>query len=473
MTKVRVRFAPSPTGSLHLGGIRSALYDYLFAQSRQGSFVLRIEDTDRERLVEGTMEQIIASLRWLGLDYDEGPDIGGAFGPYVQSDRLELYRRYADQLMQAGVLYPCWCTPERLADLRKQAQADKAAFKYDRYCLDHPQDLGQPHVLRFKVPADQQIAWDDAVRGRIEFNTNDQDDFVAMKSDGYPTYNFANVIDDQLMQISHVLRGDEFIASTPKHLLLFQAYGWTPPIYAHLPQVLGTDKTKLSKRHGAKSVLEYRDEGYLPEAVINFMALLGWNEGEGSTQEIYTRAELIKAFSLEGVNDSPAVFDPTRLDWLNGEHIRALSLSDLTQRAEPFWSAAAKTAEPQYRQQVLALLQDRLKKLSELPELSDFFFSDPPVDKLLLTELSGGEAHRFLTAAGKALKSSGFNAKDLESTLRALAAELTVKTSWLFGTLRAAVTGKSAAPGLFETMAVLGQEAVLRRLDAALQVVSD
>lgn len=318
-SKVRVRFAPSPTGLLHLGNIRTALFNWLYAHKTDGTFVLRLEDTDRERFNAQSIEQFVESLKWLELEPVEGYGLGGEFGPYAQSERLDIYKAHAETLIKNGWLYPCWCDEERLGKLRKEAESAHRPFKYDRHCLVNPGDLSKPHVLRFKIPENKEVKWLDLSRGEFRINSADIDDWVAIKSDGFPTYNFANVVDDHLMEISHVLRGDEFIASTPKHVLLYESFGWTPPKFVHLPQVLGKDKSKLSKRHGAKTVLEYRDDGYLPDGVVNFLALLGWNPGEGSTKEIYRRNELIEAFSLERIQKSPAVFDPERLDWMNGQ----------------------------------------------------------------------------------------------------------------------------------------------------------
>ncbi|HSH31217.1 MAG TPA: glutamate--tRNA ligase [Candidatus Saccharimonadales bacterium] len=471
-TPVRVRFAPSPTGLLNLGGVRSALFNWLFARKHNGVFILRFEDTDRQRYVPEAAQQIQDSLRWLGLEWDEGVDVGGNFGPYTQSERLDKYRRYADELLKKGALYRCWCSPERLSDLRHQAQLTKTAFKYDRYCLDHPSDPATPHVLRFQIPDDPgEIKWDDAVKGPVSFKTADIDDFVALKSDGFPTYHLANVIDDHAMGISHVLRADEWLSSTPKHVLLYQAFGWDPPVFAHLPAVLGQDKTKkLSKRHGAKPVLEYRDEGYLPDAVINFLAGLGWNAGDGSTKEIYTRPELIEAFSLERVQTSPAVFDPERLSWLNGVYIRSLSIDALLKQAETFWPEDAKNYDKQYKQSVLTLVQERLKFLAELPELTDFFFSDPtqqPFDQL--KQLDPSDTKAYLKASLELVGETSFTHQELEAALRGLADKLKTKPGQLFGVIRVAITGKTAAPGLFETMLVLRRETVLRRLKHALK----
>ena len=455
---VKVRFAPSPTGFLHIGGMRSALFNWLYARKTNGQFILRLEDTDRERYVPEAVEQIQASHEWLGLLPDETA---------VQSERLEIYMQHADKLIKSGQLYRCWCGQDRLDQLREQAKAHKQAFKYDRYCLTHPQADDQPHVLRFLVP-DQPatVTWNDAVRGHMEFAIADIDDFVAIKSDGYPTYNFANVVDDHVMGITHVLRAEEFLSSTPKHLLIYAAFSWQPPVFAHLPQVLGPDgRSKLSKRDGAQSVLEYRDQGYLPEAVINFMALLGWNEGEGTTKEVYTAEELIKAFSLERIHTSPAVFDPERLLWLNGLWIRQqLTEDELLRRCHDWWPAAAKPFDNDFKRQVLKLVRDRLKVLSELPELTGFFFADPAVPPLHQSD----QQHLSLVAeAIGSFKRSRFTPSELEAKLRQLAEDLELKPGQLFMPIRQALTGSTVSPGLFETMAVLGRDTCLRRLQAA------
>lgn len=454
MSKVRVRFAPSPTGFLHIGGMRSALFNWLYAKRTDGEFILRMEDTDRERYVPEAVEHIKESHHWLGLDPDRY---------VVQSERLEIYRTAAEELAAKGQLYPCWCSPERLDQLRESARTAKRPFKYDRHCLNNPRDLKEPHVLRFKVPeTPKQITWDDAVRGQMKFNIASLDDFVAIKSDSYPTYNFANVVDDHEMQISHVLRAEEFLSSTPKHLLLYAAFGWNPPIFAHLPQVLGPDgRSKLSKRHGAESMLEYRDRGYLPEALINYMALLGWNEGEGNTKEIYDRDELIKAFALERVQRSPAIFDQERLLWLNGVWIRRLSLNDLAKRAVDFWPAAAKSFDSPYKRRVLALVQERLKTLGELSEFTDFFFARP-------TRQVDPDLRQHLAQAAAVAERTPFELDKLEQAFRALAGKLDISAGQLFMPIRLALTGKTASPGLFETMMVLGRnETVVRLKEAA------
>lgn len=455
MQKVRVRFAPSPTGFLNLGGVRSALFNWLFARHHQGHFFLRLEDTDRTRYVPESAKQIAESLDWLGIIPDEKP--------LVQSERLEIYSKKATELQDKGWLYPCWCSSERLEKLRSEAQAKKIAFKYDRHCLNQPGDKSTPHVLRFKVPAaPKEISWDDAVKGMVAVPIETIDDFVALKSDGFPTYHFANVVDDHLTETSHVLRADEWLSSTPKHLLLYQAFTWEPPVFAHLPAVLGADGSKkLSKRHGAKSVLEYRDEGFLPEAVINFVAMLGWNEGEGSTKEIYTGEELVKAFSLNRVQKSPAVFDAERLTWMNGLYIRGMDIDELAKRAEMFWPKSAAKYDEAYKKEVLKLEQERLKFLAELPELTDFFFEDPQIAKEAFSKWP--KAAELLDEATNCVKTW----EDLESRFRASSEKLGVKPGDLFMVTRIAITGSTVSPGLFETMKVLGKETTLRRLEAA------
>jgi len=472
-SSARVRFAPSPTGYLHIGGMRSALFNWLWARHTGGTFVLRLEDTDRNRLVEDAAEQIYASHRDLGITPDEGPEQGGPFGPYVQSERLDIYREHAEKLLESGALYRCWCSPERLTELREDAQKRGVAFKYDRHCLvpANRRPESEPHVLRFRIPdRPETVAWDDVVRGRLEFRTVDLDDFVAMKADGYPTYQFANVVDDHLMQISHVLRADEWIPSTPKHILLYRAFSWEPPIFAHLPAVQGpTGGKKLSKRDGAQSVHEYLNEGYLPEALRSFLASLGWNDG--TTQEVYSTDELIDHFTLDRIQKSPARFDKDRLTWVNGVMLRQMPLQSLLEATEGLWPPVAAEYPSEYKTAVLGLVHERIKFLAELPELTEFFFTNPKADTALLTkQLDAKTAHSALEHVVKALPAN-WSETALETAIRPLADKLGLKTGQLFGLVRVALTGRTAAPGLFETMAVLGHDVTLRRLSAALQTL--
>ncbi len=473
LSNVRTRFAPSPTGFLHLGGIRSALYNWLLARKNDGVYMLRIEDTDQDRLVPEAVAQIKESHDWLGLMPDEIT---------TQSERLGIYAEQAKILVEKNILYPCWCSPERLAQLREEAQALKKPYKYDRYCLTHPGDLAGPHVLRFKIPEQpEQISWEDAVRGPLSMSIHEQDDFVALKSDGYPTYNFANVVDDHLMAISHVLRAEEFLSSTPKHILLYEAFDWTPPVFAHLPQVLGqSGKSKLSKRDGAKSVLEYRDAGYLPDAIINFLAGLGWNEGEGSTKELYTREELISAFTLNRVQKSPAVFDEERLNWLNGRYIRQLGDEQLADLLKPFWQEAGVSTEnfqSEYLTAIAGLEKERLKKLSEIGERTGYFFTTPEYEKTLLVwkKSTPEDAKQKLQGVHdllQQLSDSDLTKENLEIKLKDFIVQNGGDNGSVLWPLRVALTGQEKSPGPFEVAAALalglGKTELLTRLQTAI-----
>lgn len=432
------------------------MFSYLFAKRHKGSFILRIEDTDRQRLVPDAVEQITESLDWLGMQADEGP--------VFQSERLDLYAEQAQLLLKDGVLYEDYTTPEQLEQMRTAAQKAKQPFRfrYEQAALK-PATPNQKPVMRFRVTDGEDVIWQDAVWGEQRWQRGVIEDFVAMKADGYPTYHFANVVDDHLMKISHVIRAAEWIPSTPKHLLLYEAFGWEPPVFAHLPQVLGADKAKLSKRHGAKSVLEYRDAGYLPEALVTYLASLGFNDG--TTQETYTADELIITFSFDRVQSSPAVFDPERLVWMNGVYIRQLPLDDLYQRTQGFWPAEAKNSKETYRKQVLALVHERLKFFAELPLLTSFFFTEPAIDpNLFPKQLDKDQRTQILGATLAALENSDFSEADLEQRLRHLVEKQGLKTGVMFGLIRVAITGSTAAPGLFETLHALGRETSLRRL---------
>lgn len=455
---MRTRFAPSPTGLQHLGGIRTALFNWLWAQKNKGQFSLRFEDTDQSRQVREAEGHITETLQWLSIVPDEGPE-NGPHKPYKQSQRLDIYKKYADQLLAAGRMYRDWTPTEELEAMRKQAQTKKRPFRVRANMLNTDGDEKQPHVLRFKIDTGGKTSWPDVIRGKQGVVSDEIDDFIAIKSDGFPTYNFANVIDDHEMEITHVLRGDEFLASTPKHLQVYAALDWEPPQFAHLPPVLGKDKAKLSKRHGAEDALVYRDRGYLPEAIINFLASLGWNDG--TEQEIFSRDELIEQFDLSHIQKSPAVFDPKRLEWMNGMHIRRLNLDDLYSRSQDFWPKEADRYDDNYKKQVLSLVQERLKYLAELGELTAFFFTAPQPPQLKDSERS------MVAAALDTLKDSDFTESDLEQRLRVLADGLNVSTGELFGALRLVSTGQKVAPGLFETMSVLGKDETLSRLKAA------
>jgi len=457
---------------MHIGGLRSALFNYLYARHTGGAFVLRLEDTDRERFVPDAVDHLMDSLSWLGLVPDEDPGHPNpAYGPYVQSERLKLYSEYATTLLNNSLAYKDFSSPERLAGLRQEAQAKKRPFLFTKKLAQlEPEAEDDPFTIRFQIQPGNDVSWEDAVWGEQTWQRTALDDFVAIKSDGFPTYNFANVVDDHVMAISHVLRGSEFLSSTPKHLLLYEALGWEPPEFAHLPQVVGADKAKLSKRHGAKSALDYKEAGYLPEAVLNFLATLGFNDG--TTQEIYSRQELIKVFSLDRIHSSPAMFDPERLDWMNGHYIRELPLPELAKRAKSFWPTLASKAEEKYKHDVLGLVQERLKFLAELPELTEFFFTPPkPEPALMIKQLDSKHARDLLGKAQITLEDSDFSHDDLEKRLRALVDQEGLKPGQLFGLIRVAITGKTAAPGLFDTLHVLGKKPALERLQTAADLI--
>jgi len=382
MTQVRTRFAPSPTGFLHVGGIRTALFAWLVARQNGGQFILRIEDTDRAREVAGAEAHIIKSLRALGLDYDEGPDMPGEYGPYRQTERLDTYKVWAQTLIDSGRAYADPYTPEEVQAFREQAQKDKRPFLYRNHRPENPPAWDGSRPLRFKSDP-QDYRWHDAVMGDLHAGAEAIDDFILVKSDGFPTYNFAHIVDDHEMAVTHVIRGQEFIASVPNYLNLYEALGFERPILATMPHIMNEQgNKKLSKRDGAKDVLDYLRDGYLEEAMINFIATLGWNDG--TTQELFSRQELIAKFSLERVGRAGARFDEKRLDWMNGAWIRSLPLDDLYERAEAFWPDTAKDADDDYRRQVLRLAQERLKYLGELPDQTRFFFEDLPVDMTLI-----------------------------------------------------------------------------------------
>lgn len=475
---VRVRFAPSPTGAPHIGNLRTALFNWLWARHTGGKFILRVEDTDQAREVENGLELIMQSLQFLGLDLDEGPDIGGAYGPYHQSERLELYHQYAEELLAKGAAYYCYCTPEELEQRRKEQQARGEPSRYDRRCRwltpeqrTEREREGRPRVIRLAVPLTGETTLHDFIHGDITIENKNVDDQVLIKSDGFPTYHMAVVVDDHLMKITHVMRGDDWIPSFPKHILLYQAFGWEPPLHGHVPNVLGPDKKKLSKRHGATSVTQFRDAGYLPEAVLNFLALLGWSYDDRT--ELFARNQLIELFSLEHIGNSPAVFDSTKLDWMNGHYIRTLDLEDLTDRLMPFLERRGLHPDRAMVRAIVPLVQDRLKRLDEIVERTDFFFQDTLEydPKLLIGQkLNAAESLQALRTAGEVL--SGLVSFDdeaqMEFELRAAAERLGLKPAQFLGILRVAVTGKTITPPLVGTIQILGRERTMQRIQQAL-----
>jgi len=475
---VRVRFAPSPTGYLHIGGARTALFNWLFARHHGGSFILRIEDTDRTRYREDAMEDIMSSLRWLGMDWDEGPEVGGEYGPYFQSERLSLYHEYAHQLVRDGFAYPCYCSSERLQTLREEQQQNKQSVGYDRHCryLTTQQRAeyearGIVPVIRLAVPLDGTTSYHDVIRGDSTVQNSTLDDLVLLKSDGFPTYHLANVIDDHFMRITHIMRADEWLPSVPRHVLIYQAFGWEIPIYAHLPIILSPDgKGKMSKRYGATSVREFRDQGYIWEGMLNYLARVGWSFDDRA--EFFTREELIEKFTLDGVSKSPAAFSYQKLDSIDAEHIRKLSADDLGARLLDYFHEHGITqARAEMVTGFAPLVQERIKKLSDVIELTDFFFADEidyPAELLIGKKLTAQESLGALRRMKTLVETlPDLQESSTEGPFYALTEELGVKPGAVFGILRVAVTGKQVAPPLFGTIHVLGREVVLRRIAVA------
>jgi len=484
MTSVRTRFAPSPTGFMHVGGVRTALFAWLLAQQSkkvngEGVFILRIEDTDKVREVEGSVQQIEDSLKWLGITWDEGVDKGGPDAPYKQSERLDIYKEWAQKLIDSGRAYADPYTQEELAAFREQAKSEKRPFLFRHHRPENPPVWDGSQPLRFKSDP-KPYQWTDAVSGDLSTDEHAIDDFILMKSDGYPTYNFCHIIDDAIMGVTHVLRSQEFISSTPKFLNLYEALGVERPVLATLPYVMAIDgKKKLGKRDGAKDILEYAKEGFLPEAMTNFLATLGWNDG--TEQEVFTVDELIDKFSLDRVHRSPARFDEQRLLWLNGQHIRTLSLDDLYERVVDFWPASAANASEESKKQVLALVQDRLKTLADLPVLSSYFFEEPTPNPVMITDnkqlakLPADDIKRYLRTARDVfedLSEDHWTAESLQDTLNILLEITEQKPGILFSLIRLAVSWAPFSPALNDTLATLGQETVINRLEKSLSTLS-
>jgi glutamyl-tRNA synthetase len=481
----RVRFAPSPTGYLHVGGARTALFNWLFARRHGGTFVLRIEDTDAERSSWDMVAGIVDGMRWLGLDWDEGPDVGGPHAPYFQSQRLDLHRAMAERLVAHGRAYYCYCTPETLQQKREAAEAAGSGWAYDRACCALDDDVvarreaaAAPRAIRFRVP-NGQTTFSDLVHGPITFENANIEDFVILRSDRQPTYHLSVVVDDVDMEITHVVRGDDHISNTPKQVLLYRAFGKEPPSFAHVPLILGPDKKRLSKRHGATSVMEYPRLGYLPDAMVNFLALLGWSPG--TNQELFSRDELIAQFTLEGISGGNAVFNPEKLDWFNQQYLSRLPPAELIDRVKPYLDAAG-LWKPEYASEdrswlarVAELLKPRIKRLDEFVDaaapflLADVVRDDAAVRKhLAKAELR--EPLESLRAAFEAL--TPFDAPTLEAALRQLADARGLKAATLIHATRVAVTGRAASPGLFEVLALLGRERTLARLAAAIRLIT-
>jgi glutamyl-tRNA synthetase len=477
--QVRTRFAPSPTGYLHIGGLRTALYSYLFAKQNKGKFIIRLEDTDVERYVKNVAEAIYSSLKWAGLVYDEGPEIGGSFGPYIQSQRLEIYKKYADELIQKGYAYYCFCGEKTLEKMRQDQIAEKQAPKYDRRCLKLSNNeireklsAGVPYAIRMKIPDNRVIEFTDLIRGKVSYNTNELDDQILLKSDGYPTYHLAVVVDDHLMEITHVTRTEEWLPSTPKHILLYEYLGWKTPQWVHLPLLLNPDKSKMSKRKGDVAVEDYIKKGYLPEAMINFLAFLGWNPG--TEKEIYSMEELLKDFSLEKVHKAGAIFNIEKLNWFNQYYIRQLSEKDLLKKCELYLPPKKDFTDKQIIK-MLNLEKERSKTLPEIGESVKFFFELPKYDKSLLIWKNTSEEEikislKKLCDIVERIPEKMFTKEQLEETIMP-EAEKSGDRGIMLWPFRAAISGQHASPGPFEIAEILGKEGILRRLRDAIKLL--
>jgi glutamyl-tRNA synthetase len=484
--KPRVRFAPSPTGLMHIGGYRTALFNWLYARKTGGSFILRIEDTDTLRTAEGAVEFLIEGMQWLGMDIDEGPGVGGLYGPYYQTSRRALYLQYANQLIGSGHAYRCYCTPERLDAMRKEQQAQKLPPRYDHHCryLTTEQRAtneaeGLKWTVRFAMPIEGVTVVHDELRGDITFNNTDIDDAILLKSNGLPTYHLAHIVDDHLMEVTHLVRAEEWISSAPLHVQIWKALGWEIPLIYHVPDVLGKDKRKLSKRHGAPSWKELQQQGFLPEAVVNFLALIGWSYDDKT--ELFTLKELIQSFTLDRVSVSGAIYDAEKLAWMNGVYIRKLSIEEMTQRALPYMErpeaegglsdTIQRPLDREYTQRMLSLEQERLRTLGEAAHAVSFFYTEDWEYETPLAQkgMNDETTKQALQRAYDLLASLGiWKHPVLEERLRELMAELGLKPAQLFGAVRVAVSGRKATPPLFQMIEVLGRERSLGRIKRAI-----
>ncbi len=474
----RVRFAPSPTGYLHVGGLRTALYNFLFARNLNGKFILRIEDTDRNRFVEGAVENLMKTLHWIGLEYDEGPDCNDEFCPYMQSQRLEIYKKYANELIEKKKAYHCFCSTERLQELREEQQRQKLPqAKYDKMCLNLSKEeieeklkSGIPYVIRLDVPENIKIVFDDVIRKKVEFDSSNIDDQVLMKSDGYPTYHLANVIDDHLMKITHVIRGEEWLSSTPKHILLYNFFDWELPVFAHLPLLLNPDRSKLSKRQGDVAVEDYQSKGYLKEALINFVSLLGWNAGDD--REFYYLDELIKNFSLERVNKAGAVFDTQKLNWLNGEHLRKKTNQEILTllREELSRSDFAKLdLSDSYLLLVIESMKERISFVKEIITTAPYFFEAPIQyeEDIVKKRWTSDSSELLVELINIYIDLQNPQKEDYENGLKSLAESKQLGIGKLIHPLRIAISGMGNGPGVYDIAFIIGKDETIKRMQRA------
>ncbi len=480
---VRVRYAPSPTGLQHIGGIRTALFNYFFARANGGKFILRVEDTDRERYSDESLEDLYSTLEWLGIKWDEGPVVGGPYGPYIQSERFDLYREYAQRLVDEGKAYYCFCTPERLEEVRKQQAESKSEYQgYDRHCA-HLSDSeikeylrqGIKPVIRFRVPTEGKTTFHDILMGDITRRNRDiSPDPIILKSDGFPTYHLANVVDDHLMKITHIMRAQEWIPSGPLHVLLYQAFGWDVPQYCHLPMVMGKDGQKLSKRHGSTAVRDFRAKGYLPEAIMNYVTLVGWSL-DGST-EFFSKEDLEKCFTMEGIHKAPAVFDYKKLDWFNGQYIRQADNSRLADLVAPYLQEAGYVSSPltdddrKLIDNLVPAVKERMKVLSDVVPLTAFLFEDKPVEDKSIYIAKGSDENNTAEALEKGTEillsglKNGENEEAIEEKLAALSQQLGIKVNGVFQPIRVAITNSTVSLPLFDSIRLLGLEETEKRL---------
>ncbi len=490
--EVRVRYAPSPTGLQHIGGIRTALFNYFFAKSMGGKFILRIEDTDRERYTEESLQDLYDTLEWLGIKWDEGPVVGGPYGPYVQSERFDIYKEYAEKLVRDGKAYYCYCSPERLEKLREEQAQSKSQYQgYDRHCANLTEEerreleaQGIKPVIRLKVPTEGKTTFHDVIMGDITRKNKDvSPDPILLKSDGFPTYHLANVIDDHMMGITHIMRAQEWIPSGPLHILLYEAFGWEPPIYCHLPMVMGKDGQKLSKRHGSTAVRDFREKGYLPEAIINYVTLVGWALDDKT--EFFTKEELEKCFRLENIHSAPAKFDYSKLDWFNGQYIRQKSNEELCELCLPYFEKAGFISpeptdkEKAYILSLMPSVKERMKTLSDCVPLTEFLFRDNPVSDKALYIAKGSDADNTLEALEKGSEilisglEGGKDEKTIEEELCALSQSLGIKVNGVFQPIRVALTNSTVSLPLFDSIRLLGLDECKKRLNRSIEFLKE
>ena len=484
MSEVRVRFAPSPTGYLHIGGARTALFNWLFARKMGGKLILRIEDTDVARLKEDSVSQILTSLKWLGITWDEGPEVGGDYGPYYQSERFDIYRKYCQQLVDEGKAYYCFCTPEELEAQREKQRQAKQPFRYARTCRDlTPEevkariDAGASYSVRLKIPAEGNVVVHDLIHGDVTFNMDQYDDFVIMKSNGIPTYNFAVVIDDHLMGMTHVMRAEEHLSNTPKQLLVYQAFGWEPPKFGHMSMILAPDRSKLSKRHGATSVEEFRSQGFVAEAIVNYLTLLGW--GPGDEREIFSLQDTVELFELEQMSKKAAIYDTKKLTWMNGQYLSELPLKKILPEVKPFFVKDGYVDEAwfaeneEYFAKLVDTVRVRVKTLQEIADASDYFFKDvESYDEKGVAKHFKPEAVALLEQCIAAVEADDvYSLETTEAAYNKIAADNNLTLGKVIHPTRLALTGRTVSPGMFDVMVLLGKEKTLARLHKAVEFI--